>query len=114
MQREETKIDATPTSTSKGNYTHFMEKEIYEQPDALGNTINGRLGENDVLDNIFGLGSSDAFKNVKRIQFVACGTSLHAAKTARKWFGNKITNQQAKDEMFKKFTKLIKLWKRKN
>ena len=86
VQREETKIDATPTSTSKGNYTHFMEKEIYEQPDALGNTINGRLGENDVLDNIFGLGSSDAFKNVKRIQFVACGTSLHAAKTARKWF----------------------------
>ena len=86
IHREETKIDATPTSTSKGNYTHFMEKEIYEQPDALGNTINGRLGEHDVLDNIFGLGSCDAFKNVKRIQFVACGTSLHAAKTARKWF----------------------------
>ena len=86
VKREETKIDATPTSTSKGNYSHFMEKEIYEQPDALGNTINGRLGENDVLDNIFGLGSSDAFKEVKRIQFVACGTSLHAAKTARKWF----------------------------
>ena len=84
--REETKIDATPTSTSKGNYSHFMEKEIYEQPDAIGNTINGRLGENDVLDNIFGMGSSDAFKEVKRIQFVACGTSLHAAKTARKWF----------------------------
>tara|TARA_B100000989_G_scaffold75120_1_gene53139 strand:+ start:1398 stop:3224 length:1827 start_codon:yes stop_codon:yes gene_type:complete len=86
IERKETKIDATPTSISKGNYTHFMEKEIYEQPEALGNTINGRLGENDVLDNIFGLGSSDVFKNVKRIQFVACGTSLHAAKTARKWF----------------------------
>ena len=86
IERKETKIDATPSSTSKGKYTHFMEKEIYEQPEALGNTINGRLGENDVLDNIFGLGSSDAFKNVKRIQFVACGTSLHAAKTARKWF----------------------------
>ena len=86
VQRKETKIDATPTSTGKGNYSHFMEKEIYEQPDALGNTINGRLGENDVLDNIFGLGSSDAFTGVKRIQFVACGTSLHAAKTARKWF----------------------------
>ena len=51
IKREETKIDATPTSTSKGNYTHFMEKEIYEQPDALGNTINGRLGENDVLED---------------------------------------------------------------
>ena len=86
VKRDELKIDATATSTTKGEYKHFMEKEIYEQPDCIGNTINGRLGENDVLDNVFGLGSSDSFKNVKRIQFVACGTSLHAAKTARKWF----------------------------
>ena len=85
-ERDELKIDATATSTTKGEYKHFMEKEIYEQPDCIGDTINGRLGENDVLDNVFGLGSSDSFKNVKRIQFVACGTSLHAAKTARKWF----------------------------
>ena len=86
VERDELKIDATATATTKGEYKHFMEKEIYEQPDCIGNTINGRLGENDVLDNVFGLGSSDTFKNVKRIQFVACGTSLHAAKTARKWF----------------------------
>ena len=86
VQRNETLIEATATATSRGNYKHFMEKEIYEQPESVGNTINGRLGENDVLNNIFGLGSSDAFKEVKRIQFVACGTSLHAAKTARKWF----------------------------
>ena len=86
VKRDELKIDATATATTKGEYKHFMEKEIYEQPDCIGNTINGRLGENDVLDNVFGLGSSDSFKNVKRIQFVACGTSLHAAKTARNWF----------------------------
>ena len=85
IHREETKIDATPTSTSKGNYTHFMEKEIYEQPDALGNTINGRLGEHDVLDNIFGLGSTELFKKVERIQIVACGTSLHAGRVAANW-----------------------------
>jgi len=86
VDRDELKIDATATATTKGDYKHFMEKEIYEQPECIGNTINGRLGENDVLDNVFGLGSSDAFKEVKRVQFVACGTSLHAAKTARKWF----------------------------
>jgi len=86
VKREEALIEATATATTRGGYKHFMEKEIYEQPESIGNTINGRLGENDVLDNIFGLGSSDAFKDVKRIQFVACGTSLHAAKTARKWF----------------------------
>ncbi len=86
IDRDELKIDATSTAITKGDYKHFMEKEIYEQPDCIGNTINGRLGENDVLDNVFGLGSSDAFRDVKRIQFVACGTSLHAAKTATKWF----------------------------
>ena len=86
VQRKETLIEATATAKTRGGYKHFMEKEIYEQPESIGNTINGRLGENDVLDNIFGLGSSDAFKDIKRIQFVACGTSLHAAKTARKWF----------------------------
>ena len=86
VERDELKIDATATATTKGEYKHFMEKEIYEQPDCIGNTINGRLGEDDVLDNVFGLGSSDSFNHVKRVQFVACGTSLHAAKTARKWF----------------------------
>jgi len=86
IKRDKTLIEATATATTKGSYKHFMEKEIYEQPEAISNTINGRLGENDVLDNVFGLGSTETFKKVKRIQFVACGTSLHAAKTARKWF----------------------------
>jgi len=86
IKRDETLIEATATATTKGKYTHFMEKEIYEQPESISNTIHGRLGEKDVLDNVFGLGSSDTFKKVERIQFVACGTSLHAAKTARKWF----------------------------
>ena len=84
--REETLIDTTVKEASKEGYKHFMEKEIYEQPKAIANAIEGRTTDGDVLDNIFGLGSSESFKGVKRIQFVACGTSLHAAKTARKWF----------------------------
>ena len=59
-----------------------MEKEIYEQPQAILNTIDGRVGGDDVRDDIFGLGSSELFEKVKRIQIVACGTSLHAGKTA--------------------------------
>ena len=86
IERDETIIDATATATTKGSYKHYMEKEIYEQPEAVANTINGRLLENDVADNIFGIDSSKAFANIKRIQFVACGTSLHAAKVARAWF----------------------------
>ena len=86
VTREITEIDIAVNTVTKGEYSHFMEKEIYEQPDAVANTINGKLGEDDVLDNIFGLGSSEAFKDIKRIQFVACGTSLHAGKVGRFWF----------------------------
>ena len=86
VNREETPIDTNTQEVTKDGYKHFMEKEIYEQPEAISRAVEGRTTEGEVLDNIFGLGSSEAFKNVKRIQFVACGTSLHAAKTARKWF----------------------------
>ena len=86
VKRGVTEIDIAVNAVTKGEYSHFMEKEIYEQPDAVANTINGKLGEEDVLDNIFGLGSSGVFSNIKRIQFVACGTSLHAGKVGRFWF----------------------------
>jgi len=86
--REVTKIDISDQSISKGEYKHFMEKEIYEQPQAILNTIDGRVGGDDVLDNIFGIGSSDIFKKVKRIQVVACGTSLHAGRVAANWFSS--------------------------
>jgi glucosamine--fructose-6-phosphate aminotransferase (isomerizing) len=86
VTREITEIDIAVNAVTKGAYSHFMEKEIYEQPDAITNTINGKLGDDDVLDNIFGLGSSEVFSQIKRIQFVACGTSLHAGKVGRFWF----------------------------
>jgi glucosamine--fructose-6-phosphate aminotransferase (isomerizing) len=88
IAREITKIDISDQATSKGEYKHFMEKEIYEQPQAILNTIDGRVGGDDVLDNIFGLGSSDIFEKVKRIQVVACGTSLHAGRVAANWFSS--------------------------
>ena len=85
VQRDVSQIDISNEATSKGNYRHFMEKEIYEQPDAILNTIDGRVGGDDVLDNIFGLGSSEVFAKVKRVQIVACGTSLHAGRVAANW-----------------------------
>jgi len=54
VDREITEIDISNQATSKGDYKHFMEKEIYEQPQAILNTIDGRIGGDDVLDNIFG------------------------------------------------------------
>jgi glucosamine--fructose-6-phosphate aminotransferase (isomerizing) len=86
VTRDVTEIDIAVNAVTKGEYSHFMEKEIYEQPTALANTIDGKLGNDDVLDNIFGLGSSEVFSKIKRIQFVACGTSLHAGKVGRFWF----------------------------
>ena len=86
VTRDITEIDIAVNAVTKGKYSHFMEKEIYEQPEAVANTINGKLGKDDVLDNIFGLGSSEIFSKIKRIQFVACGTSLHAGKVGRFWF----------------------------
>jgi glucosamine--fructose-6-phosphate aminotransferase (isomerizing) len=85
IEREITHIDITNQAMSKGNYRHYMEKEIYEQPEAIMNTINGRVGGDDVLDNVFGLGSTELFSKVKRIQIVACGTSLHAGRVAANW-----------------------------
>ena len=85
VEREVTHIDITNQAMSKGDHKHYMEKEIYEQPEAVMNTINGRIGGDDVLDNIFGLGSSDLFAKVQRIQIVACGTSLHAGRVAANW-----------------------------
>tara|TARA_A100000164_G_C21930199_1_gene785145 strand:+ start:1414 stop:3240 length:1827 start_codon:yes stop_codon:yes gene_type:complete len=86
VKRNILNIDISSQATSKGNFKHFMEKEIYEQPEAILNTVDGRVSGDDVFDNIFGLGSSEIFEKVKRIQIVACGTSLHAGKVAANWF----------------------------
>ena len=88
INREITHIDISAQATSKGEYAHFMEKEIYEQPEAVSKTIDGRIGGEDVLDNIFGLGSSEIFSKIKRVQIVACGTSLHAGRVAANWLSS--------------------------
>ena len=88
VSRDVTHIDISSQATSKGDFRHYMEKEIYEQPEAVSNTIDGRIGGEDVLNNIFGLGASELFSKVERIQIVACGTSLHAGRVAANWFSS--------------------------
>ena len=84
--RKITKINVSSEAMGKNGYRHFMEKEIYEQPLAILNTLDGRIGGEDVLENIFGEGSSKLFSKVERIQIVAAGTSLHAGRVAANWF----------------------------
>ena len=84
--RKITNIDVTSEAMGKNGYRHFMEKEIYEQPAAILNTLDGRIGGEDVLENIFGEGSNELLSKVERIQIVAAGTSLHAGRVAANWF----------------------------
>lgn len=70
---------------SKGTYRHYMLKEIFEQPEAVWATMEGRITSKAVRVDAFGSKASEIFKQVKRIEIAACGTSYHAALVARFW-----------------------------
>lgn len=76
---------ASQETTTRGEYRHFMQKEIFEQPSAIINTLEGRLGKNKVLDEIFGEAAPDILARIHNIHIVACGTSYHAALIASSW-----------------------------
>ena len=73
-------------SALKGNYRHYMLKEIYDQTKSISDCLEGRISSTDVLDSVFGSNSEAIFKQVKNIQIVACGTSYHAGYVAKYWF----------------------------
>ncbi|URQ65283.1 glutamine--fructose-6-phosphate transaminase (isomerizing) [SAR86 cluster bacterium] len=78
-------IDSHSYSNDLGGYNHFMEKEIFEQPKAIENSLEGRLGKNETQEGIFGAGFEAAVKDVANIQIIACGTSFHAARIFEYW-----------------------------
>jgi glucosamine--fructose-6-phosphate aminotransferase (isomerizing) len=73
-------------AVERGEYRHYMLKEIYEQPRAIADTLEGRITSKRVLADSFGRGAEQLLKGVKAIQIVACGTSYHAGLVARYWF----------------------------
>jgi glucosamine--fructose-6-phosphate aminotransferase (isomerizing) len=78
VDRETETVEWDPEETGKGTYDHFMEKEIHAQPNALENTIQGRIdadGDGVDLDGAL----EGLVDDVSEVQFVACGTSYHAA-----------------------------------
>ncbi len=72
-------------AVSKGTYRHFMQKEIFEQPEMLANTLEGRLASLNILRASFGENAVEMFPHIKQIQIVACGTSYHAGFVAKYW-----------------------------
>jgi len=85
VEREAKVTDISVESDGKGEYRHYMMKEIHEQPQAIRNTLAGRLVDGVVVEDTFGVGSSTIFETVEHIQIIACGTSYHAAMVARYW-----------------------------
>ncbi len=72
-------------AAERGQYRHYMLKEIHEQPRAIAETLQGRVSEERVLEAAFGPRAAELFKTVERVQIVACGTSYHAGLVAKYW-----------------------------
>ncbi|MGM0857500.1 MAG: glutamine--fructose-6-phosphate transaminase (isomerizing) [Pseudomonadota bacterium] len=72
-------------AASKGDYRHFMLKEIFEQPEVIRAALEGRLSDDHVLVESFGPDAQGIFEKTKQIHIIACGTSYHAGLVARYW-----------------------------
>lgn len=72
-------------TAEKGEYRHYMMKEIFEQPDAIRATLDGRLAGNQIDLNAFGPDAENLFKKIEVVQIIACGTSYHAGLVAKYW-----------------------------
>ena len=83
--RSTIKVEVAVDDTSKGNYRHHMQKEIFEQPQVLRSTLEGRIGRQRALEHAFGVRAAEVFDQAQSVTIVACGTSFYAASIARYW-----------------------------
>ena len=83
VDRPVREADLAADATQRGRYRHYMQKEIFEQPAAIAETLEGRIGTDHVLPNIFGVGADRVLEKVSQVHIVACGTSYHAGLVAR-------------------------------
>jgi glutamine---fructose-6-phosphate transaminase (isomerizing) len=80
--REVRTVHAHTGAAELGPYRHYMQKEIFEQPRAIGDTLDGING---ISPELFGDGAYNAFKDVDQVLILACGTSYYAGSVARYW-----------------------------
>jgi len=85
VERPMTTLDEKDQIAEKGEYRHFMQKEIFEQAKVLGDTFAGRIGKDSIHEAIFGYKAEDLFAKTKAIHIIACGTSLHSGLVAKYW-----------------------------
>ncbi|RTR05042.1 glutamine--fructose-6-phosphate transaminase (isomerizing) [Halomonas nitroreducens] len=85
LERPVVRYEHDDQAIDKGEFPHYMLKEIHEQPLAVANTLEGRLGEDEVLVDALGPSARTLLGATRQIHLVACGTSYHAALVARYW-----------------------------
>jgi len=85
VERPVKELDATVSNASKGEYKHYMLKEIYEQPEAIKQTISQALDGNSLRDDFLKNADAD-FNKIQSVQIIACGTSYHSGMIAKYWF----------------------------
>lgn len=85
VNREQHKLTINNDAIERGEYRHYMKKEIMEQAEAVTACLEGRVTREQLLPAIFGLKADSILPQVEHIQLVACGTSYHAALIARYW-----------------------------
>jgi len=85
VERAVTTFEHGLGSADKGEFRHFMLKEIYEQPRVMQAVLEGRTASGHLLEQAFGAEAGAVFDQVKQVQIVACGTSYHAGMVAKYW-----------------------------
>jgi glucosamine--fructose-6-phosphate aminotransferase (isomerizing) len=83
VERPIRESELSADAAEKGPYRHYMLKEIHEQPRAIANTLQERVANGRLLEAAFGPAATAVFKRTQNVHIVACGTSYHAALTAR-------------------------------
>ena len=85
VERAVHKLDKGEQIAEKGQYRHFMQKEIFEQTSVLADTFAGRIGKDHIHEAIFGYRAEAIFKQTQSIHIIACGTSYHSGLVAKYW-----------------------------
>jgi len=85
VERAVHESELSTDAVERGEYRHYMQKEIFEQPRAVADTLEARIGPHGVLPNIFGIDSEELLAGTRGLHIIACGTSYHAGLVAKYW-----------------------------
>ena len=85
IERRVVVSELSADAADKAGYRHYMLKEIFSQPKAVADTLEGRLSNGRIVEESFGQAAPGIFDRIRAVQIVACGTSYHAGLVARYW-----------------------------